>query len=138
MVIGGQFVRIRVDNVFCNLYWPMGCIQGLDEFFHVNVAYHEPSKCFVFSIWLAKSQNIASKYEANLVIKGDGNKKLCFDGIKVSSVENVPSIDQCMDESGNIALCLPRILAKNISVKKEEVGLGLVEILNMNFSFKKI
>ena len=62
------------------------------------------------SIW---SENIVSKYTTNIIIEGD--KKLCFDGIKVISVENVPSI-----ETGNISLCLSRDLTKNMSLKKQE------------------
>ena len=109
-----------------------GCdIQTLDEFFHVNLTYYKPSKSLVLSIW---SQNIASKYTANIIIEGD--KKLCFDGIKVISVENVPSI-----ETGNISLCLSRDLTKNMSLKKQEdVGtwLPIRESLSMDISFKKI
>ena len=117
--------------------WPMGCIQALDELFDVNFAYHVPSKCFVISIWLAKSQNVASKYKANLIFKGD-DSLLCFDGLKVSSVENIPSIDECIEDAGNISLCLSRNLAKNLSVKRQEEGFGIVERLQVAASFKKI
>ena len=45
----------------------MGGIKALKELFYVNLSYHRPSKCFVFSVWLAESQDMASKYIANLV-----------------------------------------------------------------------
>ena len=109
---------------------------ALKKLFHCIFSYHEPSKCFVFSIWLAKSQDVASKYVANLVIQGDNNK-LSYEGIKVSSVENVPSIDKCIEETGNISLCLPTNLAKNVSVKKEVDG-AIIESLAVEFSFKKL
>ena len=106
--------------------------------FHVNFEYHKPSKCFVISIWLGKSERVASNYEAKLLIEGNNNKKLFFVGLKVNSVENVPSIDKCIEESGIISLCLPLILAKNISVKKQGTGAGIIESLKLSFSFEKI
>ena len=113
----------------------MGGIKALDELFFVNLSYHKPSECFVFSIWLAKGQDVASKYIANLVIEGDNNK-LCYEGIQVSSVENVPTIDKLVKDVGNISLCLPKNLARNISVKRQKMGEG--ECLSVEFSFKKI
>ena len=116
----------------------MGCIKTLDELFHVNFEYHKPSKCFVISIWLAKSESVASKYVMDVVIKGD-TKKLSFEGIKVSSVENVPSIDKCLEETGNISLCLLENLAKNMSVEKDKrAGVGINKSLSIDFSFSKI
>jgi len=117
--------------------WYMGCFQALDELFHVNFVYHQASQCFVLSIWLAKSSRVASKYRANLVIKGD-HHKLCFEGIKVSSVENVPSIEKCIEETGSISLSLQRNLAKNLSVKKQEGGAEIQEFLSVEVSIKKI
>ena len=116
----------------------MGSIRDsvLGELFHVNLSYHKPRKCFVFSIWLAKSQDFASNYVGDLVIQGDNNK-LSYEGIKVSSVENVPSIDKCIEETGNISLCLPTNLAKNVSVKKEVDG-AIIESLSVDFSFEKL
>ena len=112
--------------------WSLGCLEALNQLFHVSLMYHKPSQSFVLSVWIAKSQKVASKYIANLVIEGD-KRKLCFDGIKVSSVENVPSIDKCVEESGDFSLCLPISLAKNISMKKQ-----MMDYLNVNFSFKKV
>ena len=106
----------------------MGCFKALDQLFHVMFRYHKPIKCFVFSIWLAKSPNVSSNYAVNILIKGE-NKSLCFDGIKVSSVEDFSSIDKCKEQNGNHFLCLPVDLAKNISIR---------ERLVTTFSFKKI
>jgi len=134
-VFGYKTLKVHVD-LGRPLYWHIRCIQALDELFHVNLTYHKPSRSFVLTIW---SQNIASKYTANLVIEGD-KKKLCFDGIKVISVENVPSIETCIKETGKISLCLSRDLAKNISLKKQgEVGtwLPIKESLNVDISFQE-
>ena len=114
-----------------------GGIKALDELFYVILTYHKPSKCFVFSIWLAKCQDVASKYIADLVIEGD-NSKLCYEGMKVSSMENIPTIDKLVKDDGNISLCLPTNLAKNISVKKQEVSQEIIESLSVDFLFKKI
>ena len=118
----------------------MACIKALDQQFHVRAVYHKPNKCFVFSVWLAKDQNVASKYLFNILIKGDNiNKKLHFDGIKVCSVENVPSIDKCMEENGNLFVCLPIGLARNISTKLiGEGGMTMTENLSVESSFKRI
>ena len=119
------------NGVIYDVRWTMSCMKALDQLFHVNFAYHKPSKCFVFSIWLGKSQNVASKYTVNITIGGGkGNRRLCYDGIKVCSVENVPSIDKCLEENGNFFLCLPTTLAKNISTVK-----GNEEKLLAKFSF---
>ena len=74
-------------------------------------------------------------YKATLNIKGDNNN-LRFDGIKVTSVENVPSIDKCLEETENIFLCLPMNLAKNISVKQQEGRIA--EYLEVDVSFKNV
>ena len=130
--------KILLNNVIFQETWAFGCFQALDELFHVNFAYHQASQCFVLSIWLAKSPNVASKYRANFLLKGDDHNKLCFEGIKVSSVENVPSIDKCIEETGSTSLTLQRNLAKNMSVKKQEVGAEIQEWLNVDVSIKKI
>jgi len=131
---------IAKNNVICEgTKGKMCCIKALDQLFHVRFRYHKPSKCFVISVWLAKSQNVASNYMVNILIKGD-KKNLCFGGIKVCSVENVPSIDTCMEENGNLFLCLPLGLAKNISKKEEyieDISVD-VETLSVECSFKKI
>ena len=125
---------ITVNNTVYEIQWRLAGIKELDQLFHVNFGYYKPSKCFVFSIWLSKSQNVASKYVAKITIEGD-KKNLCFEGISVSSVENVPSIDKCMTENGNIFLCLPISLARSICAKKKGID---QEELVVEFSFKKI
>ena len=112
----------------------MGCFNALDEIFYLTLAYHKPSECFVIRILVAKSQDVASKYKANVNIKGDNNE-LCFNGINVSSVENAPSVEQCIEETGTISLCLQRNLAKSLSVKKQEEWYRIVESLTLNVSF---
>ena len=131
-----EYVILK-NNVFCHDAYSHAHARALDEIFHVNLAYHNPSNCFVISVWLAKSQNIASKYKADLVIKGD-NHKLCFEGINVCSVENIPSIDRFIEDAGDISLCLSRNLAKNLSVKRQEAGFGIVEHLQVAATFKEI
>ena len=116
--------------------FPSRGILAFGQLFHVHLTYHKPSKCFVFRISLAKSQYVASQYKATLVIQGDNNN-LTFDGIKVTSVENVPSIDKCIEETENIPLCLPMNLAKKISLKQKEDDKGISEYLQVTVSFKK-
>ena len=128
--------KILRNNVVPRVHWPLGCFYALDEIFYLTLAYHKPSKCFVISILVAKSQDVASKYKANVNIKGDNNE-LCFNGINVSSVENAPSVEQCIEETGTISLCLQRNLAKSLSVKKQEEGFGIVEYLNVGVSFER-
>ena len=125
---------ITVNNTVYDIQWSLVGIKELDQLFHVNFGYYEPSKCFVFSIWLSKSQNVASKYVAKITIEGD-KKNLCFEGISVSSVENVPSMNKCMEKNGNIFLCLPISLARSICAKNKGID---QEDLVVGFSFKKI
>ena len=66
--------KVVENGVIYHPEWTMGCIKTLDELFHVNFEYHKPSKCFVISIWLAKSESVASKYVMDVVIKGDTKK----------------------------------------------------------------
>ena len=87
-------------------------------------------------IFLAKSQNVASKYRATLTIIGD-ESVLCYSGIKVSSVENAPSIDECIEDTENISLCLTTNQAKKVSVKEEEDS-AIIERLHVAISFKTI
>ena len=104
-------------------------MKALDQLFHVNFGYHKPSNCFVFSIWLAKIQNVAAKYTVNFIIGGD-NRRLCYDGIKVCSVEKVPTIDKCSEENGNLFLFLPMTMAINVSTVE-----GNREYLQVKFLF---
>ena len=70
----------------------------------------------MFSVWLAKSKARAEKFRAFIRIGGKTGKdnELSFYGLRVTSVENVPPIDRCMEENGKRYLCIPRILVKNI------------------------
>jgi len=132
-----NFTAFKNGDIY-DTKWGMACFKALDELFHVKFRYYNPIKCFVFTVWLAKSPNVASSYVVNILIKGE-KKSLCFDGIKVSSVEDVPSMLTCMEENGNFFLCLPVGMAKNISVKKQDGAEGIIEEkLHVLCSFKKI
>ena len=131
--VGGKSLwLLNQEDTFREDYFNCQSIKA-DEVFRVHLRYHKPSKCFVFSIWTAKSQNIASQYKADLVIEG-ANSKLCFEGLKVLSVEeNIRTTEKLVEEAGNISMCIPRNLAMNMRVKH-----GIYEYLNVTFSFKKI
>jgi len=133
------FYTITNNEVINDAKWSMGmvCTKALDQFFHVNIGYHNPSKCFVVRICLAKSQDVASKYRVNILIKGD-HRSVCFDGIKVCSTEHIPSIDECMEENGNLFMCIPIGLAKNFSIEKEDGLVDRKEDLCVEFEFKEI
>ena len=102
--------------------WGMGIISALGHHFHLNFRYHKSSLCFVFSVWLAKSKARAEKFRASIRIGGKTGKdnELSFSGLRVTSVENVPPIDRCMEENGKRYLCIPRILVKNVCELSEE------------------
>ena len=133
---GSVRYTIAKNDVICD--WTkakMACIKALDQQFHISNVYHKPSKCFVISVWLAKDQNVASKYRVNITIEGN-NKKFHFGGIKVCSVENVPSIDKCMEENGNYFLCLQLGLAENIAEYYFNND-GITEEISVRFLFEK-
>ena len=76
----------------------------------------------MFSVWLAKSKSRAEKYRASIKIGGRdaGDNELCFYGVRVTSIENIPSFDSCMEKNGKHFLCIPRILVENICKHSEE------------------
>ena len=81
----------------------------------------------------AESKAIADKYRAFLRIggKAGGDNMLRFNGIHVTSVENVAPIDGCMVKNGKHYLCIPRILIKNIckESKKETILFVSLELI---------
>ena len=115
--------------------WGMGIVSALGSHFHLNLRYHKPSKCFVFSIWMAKSKATAEKYRAFIKLGGGTGveNELSFYGVRVTSVENITSIDKCMDFNGKYFLCIPRILLKNTckisDEDKENFGKLRVELV---------
>ena len=94
----------------------MFAMKDNGEIFHVRLAFHEPQKCVALSIWSSYAE--AGTLRANLSIKGD-DKEMSMNGLLITSVENVPSIDKCLDENGTYFWAIPVTLAKNFSVKYE-------------------
>ena len=114
---------IPSDNrALANGHWGMGIVSALGHHFHLNLRYHKPSKCFVISVWMAKSKARVEKYRAFIKLGGGtgAENELSFYGVRVTSVEDIPSIDSCMDLNGKYFLCIPRILLKNICKISDE------------------
>jgi len=84
--------------------------------FYPILHFYVRTQCLVFSVWLAESKSIALKYRAKLIIKGRNQNELIFNNIHVTSVEDVPSIDRCMEENGKQFISLPVILVNNIGI----------------------
>ena len=111
-------------------------VVAFDFTFHLNLQYHMLSKCYVFSVWLAKREAITEKYRASIRLGEkieEGDNQLSFSGIRVTSVENVPPIDQCVEENGRHCLSIPRALIENICKytreNQEPMGKLLVELV---------
>ena len=71
---------------------------------------------------MGNSKDRAEKYRACIRIGGktDGDNELSFYGVRVTSIENIPSFDRCMENNGKHFLCIPRILVENICKHSEE------------------
>ena len=110
------------DRELAKLKWGMGIVSAFGSSFYLNLRYYKPSKCFVFSVWLAKSKCRAEKHRAFIRIgdKTEGDNELSFYGVRVTSIENIPSFDRCMEKNGKHFLCIPRILIENICEYNEE------------------
>ena len=111
--------------------WIMLCVSADDELFHVHLGISPRQKCYALSVWGSPAG--AAKYRANLSIKND-EKDMCMNGLDITSVENVPSIDQCMDENGKCFWCIPFTLAENFSIKK---SIGLISRLGVDCDVKR-
>ena len=83
---------------------------------YTEVKWHEPLKSFVLWLWMAEDWRGASKYKAK-VTTGEGANLLTVDGLRISSVENLPLIDECEGDDGEYFLCIPMALAKKMSMK---------------------
>ena len=66
---------------------------------------------------MAEDRRGASKYKAKVAIPGVGANRLTVDGLGISSVENLPLIDECEGDDGEYFLCIPMALAKKMSMK---------------------
>ena len=95
----------------------MVCVKVNNELFHIRLAYSPLHKCFALSVWSSPAG--ASNYRADLSIRTD-EKDTSMNGLRITSVENVPSIDKCMEENGEYFWCIPFTLAKRFAIKEEE------------------
>ena len=80
------------------------CVKVHDEMFHISLQYSHLHRCFALSVW--SSPAAAAKYLANLKIS-DNEKERIMNGLRITSVESVPSIDQCISENGKHFWCIP-------------------------------
>ena len=96
-------------------WWRTVCVKVHDEMFHVSLQYSHLHKCFALSVW--SSPAAAAKYLANLKIS-DNEKEININGLRITSVDDVPSIDQCISENGKHFWCIP--MAENFTMKKLE------------------
>ena len=92
-------------------------MQDNGEIFHVRLAFHQPQNCVALSIWSSSAG--AASLRANLSIKGD-DKEMSMNGLLITSVDNIPSIDKCIDENGKYFWCIPFPLAKHFGVESYE------------------
>ena len=74
--------------------------------------------CIALSILSSHAGN--ANLQANLSIQGD-DKEMNMNGLLITPVENVPSIDKCMKENGKYFWGIPVMLAKNFTVWYDEV-----------------
>ena len=105
--------------------WQMVCVKADDELFHLRLGISQSQNCFALSVW--GSPTGSAKYQANLSIRND-KKDMCMNGLDITSVENVPSIDKCMDENGTYFWCIPFTLAENFSIKESNDPLSRLHV----------
>ena len=72
---------------------------------------------------MSEDRHGASKYNAKVIMKGDGGT-IIMDGLLISSVESIPTIDKCEEENGKYFWCIPLTVAKNICKQKDEAHTG--------------
>jgi len=96
---------------------------GPAENFFPILQYYSPTECYVFSVWVFGGGRTindlaedALKFRGKLIFKGKNQNELTFNNIHISSVEDVPSIDRCMEENGKHFLCLPVNFVNNIGI----------------------
>ena len=80
-------------------------------------------------VWSATAG--VSKYRANLKILGDEDKEMSIRGLLITSEENVPSIDKCMEKNGKYFWCIPSTLAFEFSEYKNNKKFMLHVDLNV-------
>ena len=96
----------------------MHYIEAYSEMFHVRLSSYKLQNCYALSVWSSASG--ITEYRANLSVRGNG-METSIKGLLITSVENVPSIDRCMDENGKYFWVIPETLARNLTVRFEEV-----------------
>jgi len=87
---------------------------------YIEVKWHEPMKSFVLWLWMAEDYRCASKFNAKVTIHGVGENLLTMDRLRISSVENLPLIDECEGDDGEYFLCISKAIAKKMSKKVSE------------------
>ena len=132
-VINRDFSTFDISrNSSLPMKWRMVCARVDDELFHVRLAISQHQKCFALSVW--SSPTGAVNYRVNLEIK-DKEKAMSMTGLLITSVENVPNIDNCMEENGKYFWCIPFTLAENFSI--EESNNPVQSKLHVHFKFEK-
>ena len=133
-IINRDFTTFDISrNSSLPMKWRMVCVRVDDELFHLRLAISQHQECFVLSVW--SSPTGAVNYRANLEIK-DNEKALSMTGLCITSVENVPSIDQCMEENGKYFWCIPFTLAENFSIEESNSQTSK-QLLHVDFKFEK-
>ena len=110
--------------------WKMVCLRVDEELFYVRLAISQRHRCFALSVW--SSPTGAAKYRANLGM-ADGEKGMVMNGLRITSVENVPSIDKCMDQNGKYFWCIPETFTVKMLISDSRV----IEWLNVDFDFEE-
>ena len=111
-----MYFHLKNNDIVCNHPWTMFCVQEHNVLFHVCFAFYHPQQCFALSVWSATGG--VAKYRANLKILGDEEKEMSIRGLLITSEENVPSIDKCMEKNGKYFWCIPSTLAFEFSEYK--------------------
>ena len=80
---------------------------------YADFKWYRPSKSFVLWLWMLEDRDGASNYSAKVTMKAD-NRTITVDGLLISSVENVPTIDKCEEQNGKYFWCIPLTVANYI------------------------
>ena len=123
--ISDMYFHLKSNDIECNNPWTMFCVQEHNVLFHVCFAYYYPQDCFALSVCSSTAGVV--KYRANLKIMGD-EKEMSMSGLLISSVENVPSIDKCMEKNGKYVWCIPSTLAFEFSIYKNRNKMFMLHV----------
>lgn len=92
-------------------------------------------KAFILWLLMSEDRHGASKYNAKVIMKGDGGT-IIMDGLLISSVESIPTIDKCEEENGKYFWCIPLTVAKNICKQKDEAGIFTSRRIKVRVEYK--